>query len=111
MREDFSQFLPLYPAALHILLALASEDRHGYGIMREVARPAAQRLGFAYVDEEIILRAAAEGGVEPTRVASIEERSSFIDRTLQRVAATPDPGAFTSSRMSAWSRDCRSCAA
>jgi len=38
MNEDFDQFLPLSPAALHILLALASEDRHGYGIMREVAR-------------------------------------------------------------------------
>jgi DNA-binding PadR family transcriptional regulator len=38
MREDFNQFLPLSPAALHILVALASEDRHGYGIMREVAR-------------------------------------------------------------------------
>jgi len=38
MKEDFNQFLPLSPAALHILLAMASEDRHGYGIMREVAR-------------------------------------------------------------------------
>ena len=38
MKQDFDQFLPLSAAALHILLALASEDRHGYGIMREVAR-------------------------------------------------------------------------
>jgi DNA-binding PadR family transcriptional regulator len=38
MNEDFSAFLPLSPAALHILLALAGEDRHGYGIMQEVAR-------------------------------------------------------------------------
>jgi len=38
MKEDFDQFLPLSPAALHILLSLASDDRHGYGIMREVAR-------------------------------------------------------------------------
>ena len=38
MREDLSPFLPLSPATLHILLALASEDRHGYGIMQEVAR-------------------------------------------------------------------------
>ncbi len=28
--------LPLTPAALHILLSLADEERHGYGIMREV---------------------------------------------------------------------------
>lgn len=38
MTEDYSPFLPLSPAALHILLALAGEDRHGYGIMQEVAR-------------------------------------------------------------------------
>jgi DNA-binding PadR family transcriptional regulator len=38
MKEDFAQFVPLSAAALHILLALAGEDRHGYGIMREVAR-------------------------------------------------------------------------
>jgi DNA-binding PadR family transcriptional regulator len=31
-------FLPLTPAILHILLALADEDRHGYAIMQEVAR-------------------------------------------------------------------------
>jgi DNA-binding PadR family transcriptional regulator len=38
MKEDLSTFLPLSPANLHILLALAGEDRHGYGIMQEVAR-------------------------------------------------------------------------
>lgn len=43
MREDFDQFIPLSSAALHILLALASEDRHGYGIMREVARQSDNR--------------------------------------------------------------------
>jgi DNA-binding PadR family transcriptional regulator len=38
MPEDLSPFLPLSPATLHILLSLAGEDRHGYGIMQEVAR-------------------------------------------------------------------------
>ncbi len=32
--------LPLTPAVLHILLALADGERHGYGIMQEVARRA-----------------------------------------------------------------------
>ena len=31
-----ADYLPLTPAILHILLALADEDRHGYAIMREV---------------------------------------------------------------------------
>ena len=30
-------FLPLTPAAFHILLALADGEKHGYAIMREVA--------------------------------------------------------------------------
>ena len=38
MSDDLSAFLPLPPAALHILLALAGEDRHGYAIMQEIAR-------------------------------------------------------------------------
>jgi DNA-binding PadR family transcriptional regulator len=33
---DPMDLLPLTPAVLHILLALADEERHGYGIMREV---------------------------------------------------------------------------
>lgn len=38
MKDDVSRFLPLSPATLHILLALAGEELHGYGIMQEVAR-------------------------------------------------------------------------
>ena len=39
MKEEVSSFLPLSPATLHILLSLAGEDLHGYGIMQEVQRP------------------------------------------------------------------------
>jgi DNA-binding PadR family transcriptional regulator len=38
MDEDLKPFLPLSPAALHILLCLSAEPRHGYGIMQEAAR-------------------------------------------------------------------------
>jgi DNA-binding PadR family transcriptional regulator len=38
MKDDLSAFLPLAPATLHILLSLAGEDLHGYGIMQEVLR-------------------------------------------------------------------------
>ncbi len=34
---------PLSPASLHILLALAAEDRHGYAIMQEVERESGGR--------------------------------------------------------------------
>ena len=38
MQKAVGQFVPLSPAILHILTALANEDRYGYGIMQEVAR-------------------------------------------------------------------------
>jgi DNA-binding PadR family transcriptional regulator len=38
MKDGTRNFLPLSPATLHILLSLAAEDLHGYGIMQEVAR-------------------------------------------------------------------------
>jgi DNA-binding PadR family transcriptional regulator len=34
--RDPRGLLPLTPAVLHILLSVADEERHGYGIMREV---------------------------------------------------------------------------
>ena len=34
--RDPRSMLPLTPAVLHVLLALADSERHGYGIMREV---------------------------------------------------------------------------
>ena len=44
MKDDFQQFLPLSPATLHILLALAGEERHGYGIMRQVEDQTSGRI-------------------------------------------------------------------
>lgn len=38
MRPEPNSFLPLAPATLHILLALAGEELHGYGIMQEITR-------------------------------------------------------------------------
>ncbi|HXT32853.1 MAG TPA: PadR family transcriptional regulator [Vicinamibacterales bacterium] len=37
MTNDADALLPLPPVTLHILVALAEEDRHGYAIMQEVA--------------------------------------------------------------------------
>lgn len=78
MKEAFDQFLPLSPAALHILLALAGEDRHGYGIMREVARQSEGRYklgpGTLYdnlqrlLDQGIVEeRSARSAGDDPRR--------------------------------------------
>jgi len=36
--KKLPELLPLTPPVFHILLALADEERHGYGIMQDVAR-------------------------------------------------------------------------
>jgi DNA-binding PadR family transcriptional regulator len=38
MDEDLTNLLPLPAATFHILIALTDADRHGYGIMQEVAQ-------------------------------------------------------------------------
>ncbi len=57
--------LPLTPAVLHVLLSLADEERHGYGIMREVeARTGGEtRLGPGTLYGSI-KRMLAEGLIE-----------------------------------------------
>src|SRR5260221_14056548 len=46
MKNDPGRFLPLAPATLHILLALAGEELHGYGIMQEAARQSEGRYNL-----------------------------------------------------------------
>jgi DNA-binding PadR family transcriptional regulator len=43
MKDPVYDFVPLAPAMLHILLALAGETLHGYGIMQEVLRQTESR--------------------------------------------------------------------
>src|SRR5437868_3970759 len=74
---DFSSHLPLSPATLHILLALASEDRHGYGIMQEVARQSEGQYklgpGTLYdnlqklMSHRIVVEAPAKAGKNATK--------------------------------------------
>ena len=37
-KKETESFLPLTPAMFHILLALADGEKHGYAILKEVAR-------------------------------------------------------------------------
>jgi cytidylate kinase len=52
----------------------------------EVGKRVAEQLGYLYVDEEIVARAAAQGGLEPGDVADEERRKSFAARFLQTLA-------------------------
>ena len=52
----------------------------------EVGRRAAERLGYLYVDEDIVAAAAAQGGLAPGDVADEERRKSFATRFLESMA-------------------------
>jgi cytidylate kinase len=49
----------------------------------EVGRLVAERLGFLYVDEEIVAWAAAKAGIDPADVADAERRRSLITRAFE----------------------------
>jgi DNA-binding PadR family transcriptional regulator len=93
MKEEVKQFLPLSPAALHILLTLAGEELHGYGIMLEVARQSAGQYklgpGTLYDNLEKLLE---QGIVEESRQKSSAENSRRryykLTRFGRRVLAT-----------------------
>lgn len=42
--ERVSRHLPLKPTALHILLSLAGEERHGYAVIKEIAERTGGRV-------------------------------------------------------------------
>ena len=52
----------------------------------EVGKQVAERLGYLYVDEGIVVQAASRGGVEPRDVADEERRKSFALRVLETIA-------------------------
>ncbi len=76
MKDDVDSFLPLAPATLHILLALAGEDLHGYGIMLEVARQSEGRykLGPGTLYDNL-QRLMTQGMVAEVRVRPEDEGS------------------------------------
>ena len=52
----------------------------------EVGKLVAERLGFLYVDDEIVARAAAKGGIGPGEIADEEKRRSLVARVLDALA-------------------------
>jgi hypothetical protein len=52
----------------------------------DVGRMVAERLGFRYVDEQIVARAAELAQVDPTVVAAAEHRQPLLERLLDKLA-------------------------
>jgi DNA-binding PadR family transcriptional regulator len=70
MKRDPLPFLPLTPAAFHVLLALADTPRHGYSILKEVEERTNGDVRLStgtlyglikrFLDDELIVELAAE---------------------------------------------------
>ena len=56
------ELLPLTPPVFHILLALSDEERHGYGIMQDVARQTEGALQLGSRNAVRLFEAHAGGG-------------------------------------------------
>jgi cytidylate kinase len=52
----------------------------------EIGRRVAEQLGYLYVDEDIVARAAAQGGLDPGDVADEERRKTYATRILEALA-------------------------
>ena len=87
---------PLTPAVMHILLALADEDRHGYGIMQEVARltDGAVRMGpgtvYGTIKRLLAARFIEEAGERPDPALDDERRRYYRLTPLGRRALTAE---------------------
>jgi DNA-binding PadR family transcriptional regulator len=85
MKDPVASLLPLSPAALHILTAVAGEERHGYAIMQEVARQSEGRYklgpGTLYDNlEKLIERALIKEVARPS--ASDDPRRRYYQLTF-----------------------------
>jgi len=72
--EAIAELLPLPPATFHILLAVASEDRHGYAIIQDVD---------ARTDGELHLSA----GTLYRSIARMVEQGLIVEVAKRRTAA------------------------
>jgi Cytidylate kinase-like family len=52
----------------------------------KIGRRVAERLGYLYVDEDIVASAAAQGGLDPGDVADEERRKTYARRILEALA-------------------------
>ena len=54
-----------------------------------IGRMVADRLGYHYVDDEVVKVAAEKAGVDPSVVAAAEQRRGLLNRILDALAAVP----------------------
>lgn len=55
----------------------------------EIGRDVAERLGFRFVDDEIVSRAANQAGVSPETIEKVERTPPLFDRILKYIGSAP----------------------
>lgn len=99
------ELLPLTPPVFHILLALAEEERHGYGIMRDVAQQTdgALQLGpgtlYGCLKRMLAAGLVEESGERPDPALDDERRRYYrmtsLGKRMVRAEAQRLAGAVT----------------
>jgi len=86
MNTDSRTHSPLSTATLHILLALASEDLHGYGIIQEIARQSqgSYRIGPGTLYDNLKKLMDLKLVIDAPR----SSRAKDEDRRLYRITST-----------------------
>lgn len=77
---------PVYPSGVHTVITISRSLGAGAEF---AARAVAEELGFSYVDEEIVVRAAEKAGVPAAEVDQVEHSAEFRRRVLSLVSAHP----------------------
>ena len=84
-RHDVERFLPLSVPQFHILLSLVDGDRHGYGIILEIAERTGGRLRLGTGTLYTAIAGLAEGGL----VARAAPRRADEDERRRYYRLTP----------------------
>jgi DNA-binding PadR family transcriptional regulator len=90
------ELLPLTPPVFHILLALADEERHGYGIMQDVAQQTggALQLGpgtlYGCLKRMLAAGLVEESGERPDPAMDDERRRYYRMTTLGKRAVNAE---------------------
>ena len=72
------------------ITVVAISREHGAG-GEQVGALVAERLGFRYVDDEIVAQAAAKGNVVQAEVADAEKRRSLALRLIEQIGRSSPP--------------------
>ena len=95
-KNEMESFLPLTPAMFHILLALADGEKHGYAILKEVARRTENKVrlsaGTLYGNLARLESAGliAESSRRPDVVLDDERRRYYLLTDLGREVAVAE---------------------